>query len=92
MANELYTDPNTLQALAQRLRSAGESLDSCGGEAPDAPDAGPLSGDLAAVIAHLAGGAGQLVVGLHAASEAVRQSREEYLNSDQAAGQRLGGI
>ncbi len=92
MGSELHADPHALQAIAGRLRQAGETLDAAGRGAPPTPDAGDVTPDLAALLAHLTGGAGNLVVGLKEAGDRVDQARAAYQSSDAAAAQSLGGL
>jgi hypothetical protein len=92
MGEQLQADLPTLQSLAGRLRQAGDALDAAGSGAPSAPDAGDVTPDVSAVIGHLVGGAGNLVVGLKEAGDRVDQAREAYRGSDSAAARSLDEI
>ena len=85
-------DLGVLQSLAARLRSAGQNLDAAGGNAPPTPDAGEVAPDVAALVAHLTDGAGNLVVGLLEAGDRVDQARTAYQGTDSASAAGLGGI
>ncbi|MFF5075783.1 hypothetical protein ACFY36_01945 [Actinoplanes sp. NPDC000266] len=86
MGDETRADLATLQALAGRLRRAGESLDEIGGSVPPTPAAGDLSPDIAALVGHLTDVCGNLVVGLKEAGDRVEQSRAGYIGTDSAVG------
>jgi hypothetical protein len=91
MPGETDTDLGTLDAMASRLDQAADALDAVGGRAPGLPDAGEVSGLIGAAIAHLTESAGNLVLGMKGAGEAVVQARRDYAARDQAAAASLRG-
>lgn len=92
MTDETRAHLPTLDAVAGRLRNAGEALDEIGGSVPPTPAAGDLSPDIAALIGHLTGVCGNLVIGLKEAGDRVEQSRAAYSGTDAAAAAGLDGI
>jgi hypothetical protein len=92
MADETRADLATLQSLAGRLRTAGESLDELGGGVPATPPAGDLTPDIAALVGHLTDVCGNLVVGLKEAGDRVEQTRVSYSDTDTAAAGGLDGV
>jgi hypothetical protein len=92
MSDVVRVDPAVLDSIAARLKKAGDRLDGAGKGATTTLDAGEVTSLMGDVLAHLSGGAGNLVVGLHEASARVTQSRETYSGRDQAVGQRLQGL
>ncbi|WP_127503821.1 hypothetical protein [Actinoplanes solisilvae] len=85
MAGETRADLPTLQAVAGRLRDAGESLDELGSRVPPTPQAGDLTPDIGALIGHLTDVCGNLVVGLKEAGDRVEQARTTYAHTDASA-------
>ena len=85
MAGETDADLGALDAMASRLDQSADALDAVGGKAPGLPDAGEVSGIMGAAIAHLTESAGNLVLGMKGASEAVTLARRDYAGRDQAA-------
>ncbi len=81
-------DPELLDAVARRLQRAGE-ID-LGGAAP-APEAGEVSGDVGAVLAHLLRGLGELAAGVTAAGDTVAGNAADYRAEDAAVGEALRG-
>jgi hypothetical protein len=92
MAEAFDVDPALLGGIAGRLRRAGDELDALGGSMPDTPDAGEVSGALGAVLAHLAAGAGNLVVGLREVGDRVTSSRDGYVDADTDAARGYRGV
>jgi hypothetical protein len=84
-------DLPTLEEIARRLSASGDALDALGKSAPGVPAAGDVSGVMGGVIAHLTESAGNMVVGMKAASDEVSKSRQEYASKDEAAAQSLRG-
>jgi hypothetical protein len=91
MADGTQADLPTLDAIARRLTTSAEGLDSVGKSAPGVPDAGEVSGIMGAAIAHLSDNAGELVVGLKGASEEVTQARQGYAKTDQSSANSFRG-
>lgn len=85
-------DLPVLEALAGRLRNAGDHLDEIGGRAPGAPDAGEVTALMVAVMAHLTEGAGNLVQGLREAGARVGRAQQAYERQDAATGRDLQGL
>ncbi|RZU51600.1 hypothetical protein EV385_3431 [Krasilnikovia cinnamomea] len=91
MADGTDVDLAALDALAARLRTSGDNLDTVGNGAPGIPDAGELSGAMGELIAHLSEGAGNLVVGLKEAADRVELSRRGYAERDAGVAQTFAG-
>jgi hypothetical protein len=91
MAGGTDVDLPTLEEIARRLSTSGDALDALGKSAPGVPNAGDVSGLMGGVIAHLTECAGNMVVGMKAASDEVSKSRQEYVSKDHAAAQSLRG-
>jgi hypothetical protein len=85
MAGDFQTDPGVIANLAKMLHSGADSLDSLAGSVPGVPDAGDLSGQMAALIAKQVGAAGEMAVGVSAAADAVTQGGKAYTETDHAA-------
>lgn len=92
MGEYFKADPGVLDGMARTLRDAGTTLDSVGGSAPGTPDAGPLSGEMAELMALFTGAAGELVIRVSAAGDAVADGGETYVDTDQSAGENLSGV
>jgi hypothetical protein len=92
MSGEMHADPAALDAMANRLRQAGDMLDSVGSNAPGTPDAGDVTALMGGLVAHLSGSAGNLVLGLREASARVSESREAYLAQDASVSQDFQGL
>lgn len=84
MTSGFTADPAQMETMASTLRNAGLTLDSVGSSAPSAPDAGEVTADIAAVIGHLANSAGELVVGVAAAGDAVAQGGADYAEAEES--------
>jgi hypothetical protein len=91
MADQTDADLSALDAMAGRLGESADALDAVGGKAPGVPDAGEVSGIIGATIAHLTESAGNLVLGMKGASEAVARARRDYAGRDQAAAETFRG-
>jgi hypothetical protein len=91
MADATDADLPGLEAMAGRLRRSGDALDALGRDVPGRPDAGAASGPMGAVIAHLAGCAGDMVIGMRAAGDQITQARRTYAGQDAAAAQSFQG-
>jgi hypothetical protein len=85
MTDGYEVDPVVLTEVATILRDVGEALDTAGREAPGVPDAGPVSGDMGALMAHLAAAAGELVVGAGAAGDQVAKGGRTYAETEDSA-------
>jgi hypothetical protein len=92
MSDRTQADLDALHAIATRLQQSGDTLDSVGSNAPRVPDAGEVTALMGDLVAHLSESAGNLVVGLRAASARVSQSREAYLRQDQATSEEFRGL
>jgi hypothetical protein len=91
VAGGTEADLPAMDAMARRLNESADSLDAAGNRSPGVPNAGDVSGIMASALAYLAGSAGNLVLGLRGASEAVTQSRNDYAKKDQSAAQSFRG-
>jgi hypothetical protein len=91
MADGTQAGLPTLDAIARRLATSADGLDTVGRSSPGVPDAGAVSGIMGAVIAHLTDNAGALVVGLKGASEEVTQARQGYTKSDESSASSFRG-
>lgn len=85
MTSGFQADPAVMETMAGTLRNAARTLDSAGSSAPNAPDAGDVTAHIAAVIGYLTNSAGELAVGVAAASNAVAQGGECYLEVEDSA-------
>jgi hypothetical protein len=92
MSGGTEADLPVLDALAARLRRAGESLDAVGNGAPGVPDAGDVTGLMGAVVAHLSESAGNVVVGLAEAADRIEQTRRGYADRDAGAAASFQGL
>lgn len=92
MAGGTEAELPVLDSLAARLTQSGAALDAVGSGAPGVPDAGDVAAMMGAVVAHLAGGAGEMVVGLKEAGEQVAQARQAYAAGDAATAQSFRGF
>lgn len=84
--SDFTVDPAALDAVAQRLQQAG-AIDI--GAAAPAPDAGEVSADVGAVLAHLVRSLGELAAGVTAAGDAVAAGAADYRAEDQAVARSL---
>jgi len=89
MAGGTEADLPAMDAMARRLTESADSLDAAGNHAPGVPNAGDVSGIMGSALAYLTASAGNLVLGLKGASEAVTRSRDDYATKDQAAARSL---
>jgi hypothetical protein len=80
-----------LDSIARRLSQSGDALDALGRSAPGVPNAGDVSAMMGGVIAHMAETAGNMVVGMKAASDEVSKSRQAYVSKDQASARSFRG-
>jgi hypothetical protein len=78
-------DPAAMETMVSTLQNAALMLDSAGSSAPNAPDAGDMTAHIAAVIGYLTNSAGELVAGVAAASDALAQGGERYLEAEDSA-------
>lgn len=85
MTSGFQTDPAVMATMASTLQNAALALDSAGSNAPSAPDAGDVTAHITAVIGHLTNSAGELVVGVAAAGDAVAQGGEHYLDAENSS-------
>lgn len=77
--SDFTVQPDLLDAVARRLQQAG-AIDI--GAAAPAPDAGEVSADIGAVLAHLLQSMGELAAGTTAAGDAVAAGAAEYRTED----------
>jgi hypothetical protein len=84
-------DLPALAAIARRLSQSADELDELGENLPSLPNAGDVSGVMGSVIAHLTEIAGNMVVGMKAASDQVTKSHQDYASNDRAAAQSFWG-
>jgi hypothetical protein len=82
-------DRNALSWIAKLLSAGSDDLEAIGRSVPDVPDAGPVTGDLAAVLSALLEAGGEVALGLEAASTAVSESSTAYSASDEATASRF---
>lgn len=87
MTDGFQADPGELASMASMLRDAGSALDSAGSGMPGTPDAGEVTADLTAVMSHLADSAGELVLAVSAAGDAVAQGGTDYAAMDSSGRQ-----
>jgi hypothetical protein len=92
MTSGFKADPALMETMAGTLRNAGLALDSAGNGAPTAPDAGDVTADIAALIGHLTNSAGELVVGVTAAGDAIAQGGADYLEAEGSGRQSFRGL
>ncbi|MGH3972992.1 MAG: hypothetical protein ACRDS9_06675 [Pseudonocardiaceae bacterium] len=92
MTSGFKVDPALMETMAGTLRNAGLALDSAGNGAPTAPDAGDVTADIAALIGHLTNSAGELVVGVTAAGDAIARGGEDYLEAEDSGHQSFGDL
>jgi hypothetical protein len=91
MAGGTQADLPAMDSVAARLSRSGDALDATGSTAPGVPDAGEVAGMMGAVIAHLTGCAGDMVIGLKGAGEEVAKARQAYATQDNAAARSFRG-
>lgn len=87
MADHFLADEGALAAAAAGLRRGADSLNDLAGSVPAAPDAGPLSGEMAGLLSKQVGAAGEYAVGVAAASQAVAEGGQAYQRADDSARQ-----
>ena len=92
MPGETEADLPTMDSMATRLTQGGDTLDATGNSAPGVPNAGAVAGLMGAVIAHLSGAAGQMVIGMKGAGEEVSQARQAYATSDGVSASSFKGL
>jgi hypothetical protein len=92
MPGETLADLPTLDAIASRLTHSGDTLDATGNSAPGVPNAGQVAGLMGAVISHLTGCAGDMVIGMKGAGEQVTQARQTYAAQDNASANSFRGL
>jgi hypothetical protein len=85
MASGFSVDPGILDGVAAMLRGGADSLNDLAGSVPGVPDAGPVSADMANVIAHQVEAAGEYAIGVAAAGQAVAEGGKAYRETDDAA-------
>jgi hypothetical protein len=85
----LYVDNDALDGIVGMLAASSAALDGAGESAPSAIDAGDAAPALLGIMARLAENAGQLVVALAAASEAVGVANARYREQDVATADSL---
>ncbi|MFD1811795.1 hypothetical protein [Rhodococcus gannanensis] len=78
----LYVDPVALESISSLLSESSAALDGLGSSAPGAISAGDATPALMGIIARLAANAGNLVVDLAAAGDAVRETNQSYREQD----------
>jgi hypothetical protein len=75
-------DHHILGAVARELRSGRDTLEKLAGSVPGVPDAGAVTGAVAAALAHVIGATGAYSTGLALAGDAVHEGRRGYLALD----------
>lgn len=80
----LFVDSVALDGITESLDRSSTDLDAVGSFAPTAIDAGDATAALMGIMARLTENAGQLVVALAAASEAVAEANARYREQDVA--------
>lgn len=81
MDGRFDADPVTLEQVARRLRGAAMDLDATPAP-PPAPEVGPCTAGVAAVLAFLTGSAAGVCEGIGVAGEAVERSHALYAQVD----------
>jgi hypothetical protein len=84
--------PDGLEHAARALREGGDSLERLASSAPDAPDAGPCTDGVAAVLAWFADSASRLVGGAHTSADSVTESVREYERADAGTAEALRAL
>jgi hypothetical protein len=79
-------NPATLENVAGALRKAGTTLGNLDG-GPGVPDAGDVTGTMAAVLAKLLDDTVELATGINAAGDQVEHSRSTYVEHEDANSQ-----
>lgn len=79
----LYVDHDALDGISRSLSTAGAELDGAGASAPTSVDAGLGTPAVLGILAHFAENAGQLVVAVKAAGEAVATANTGYRELDE---------
>ncbi len=92
MTSGYRTDPAAMEGLASTLRGGVTSLEELAGSAPAMPDAGPLSGDMAAVLSNFTRGAGEMVAGLFTAGDQVSAGGTDYAEAEDASRASFDGL
>jgi hypothetical protein len=82
-------DQGLIDNLARMLRGGADSLNGLAGSVPGVPDAGDVSGEMAALIAKQVDAAGEIAVGVGAAATAVTQGGQAYAATDEGVHQSL---
>lgn len=78
----LHVDTKALDGIASSLGSAGQDLDGSGTTVPSGVDAGDATAAVLGILSRLVQDAGQMVVGLAAASDAVTDANAKYRTQD----------
>lgn len=89
MADHFLADEGVLDAVAAGLRRGADSLNDLAGSVPSVPDAGPLSGEMAALLSTQVSAAGEYAVGVGAAASAVADGGQAYQRADDSVRQSL---
>lgn len=71
-----------MESLASTLRNAGVNLAAVGDSIPANPEAGEVSAEMTAVLAHFVGSAGELITGVTAAGDQIAAGGGEYADSE----------
>lgn len=79
---ELYIDQNSLATIVSTLATSSTELDATNNKTPDTLDAGTVTPSVLAILSVLMDGAGQLVVGMAASSDAVADAAAKYKEQD----------
>ncbi|MFC7449670.1 hypothetical protein [Rhodococcus daqingensis] len=80
----LFVDSTALEGIVESFARSSADLDAVGSSVPAAIDAGDATAALMGIMARLTEDAGQLVVALAAASEAVAEANARYREQDVA--------
>lgn len=92
MSGDYRVDPGALGTAAGALHGGGAALEALGGSVPPAPEAGPASGAMAAVLATLVRSAGNLSTGVNAAAAAVQANAAAYTQCEVDEASRFSGL
>lgn len=85
MGGGFKADQGVIEGLTKTLRSGSDALNDLAGSVPSMPDAGALSGQMAALISKQVDAAGEYAIGVGAAAQAVEEGGRVYQGADDAA-------
>lgn len=82
MSPGLDTDPDVLRGVSGVLHTAGIALGDAGAQPPPEPDAGEMTGGMAAAMSIFAEHAGLLAMGMAWAGDQVTAAVSDYAGTD----------